>query len=146
MISWIGDLASWMRTAAAVLRPAGRLVPVDLHPLFNMVTDLHPLRLDVPYVNDGPRRLEDQGGSYALPDAATVHNVTVEFGHSLGEVVTSAAGAGLVVQQLGEYLAVESDVGRSLLPRDGDGLLRWRQHGSCYPSCSASRRASRADL
>ncbi len=41
MISWIGDLASWMRTAAAVLRPAGRLVPVDLHPLFNMVTDLH---------------------------------------------------------------------------------------------------------
>jgi len=94
----------------------------------------------------GIDHLEDQGGSYALPDAATVHNVTVEFGHSLGEVVTSAAGAGLVVQQLGEYLAVESDVGRSLLQRDGDGLLRWRQDGSCYPSCSASRRASRADL
>jgi len=92
-----------------------------------------PLRLDVPYVNDGPRRLEDQGGSYALPDAATVHNVTVEFGHSLGEVVTSAAGAGLVVQQLGENLAVESDVGRSLLPRDGDGLLRWRQDGELLP-------------
>jgi hypothetical protein len=57
----------------------------------------------------------------------------VEFGHSLGEVVTSAAGAGLVVQQLGENLAVESDVGRSLLPRDGDGLLRWRQDGELLP-------------
>jgi len=43
--------------------------------------------------------------------------------------VTSAAGAGLVVQQLGEHVAVESDVGRRLLPRDGDGLLQWRHNG-----------------
>lgn len=62
-----------------------------------------------------------------------MHNETVEFGHSLGDVVTSAATAGLVVEQLGEHAAVESDVGRGLLPREADGLLRWRRDGELLP-------------
>jgi hypothetical protein len=65
-----------MRTAASVLRPGGRLVLVDTHPLFNMAASVDPLQLDFPYVNDGPRRFDDQGGSYA--DAVTEHNVTIE--------------------------------------------------------------------
>lgn len=133
VIGWVGDVTGWMRTAAAVLRPGGRLVLIDLHPLFNMVESVDPLRFDFPYINDGPRRFEDQGGSYADPAAATVHNATVEFGHSLGEVVTAAARAGLVVEQLGEHFAVESDIGRGLLPRDTDGLLRWRYDGELLP-------------
>jgi SAM-dependent methyltransferase len=133
VVSWIGDMTEWMRTAAAVLRPAGRLILIDLHPLFNMAASVDPLRLDFPYVNDGPRRLDDQGGSYADPAAATVHNATVEFGHSLGELVTAAAEAGLVVEQLGEHVAVEDDVGRGLLARDEDGLLRWRYDDELQP-------------
>ena len=46
---------------------------------------------------------------------------------------TAAAGAGLVVEQLGEHVAVESDFGRGLLPRDADGLLRWRRDGELLP-------------
>jgi SAM-dependent methyltransferase len=133
VISWIGDMTGWMRTAAAVLCPGGRLILIDLHPLFNMVVAVDPLRLDFPYVNDGPRRLEDQGGSYAAPTARTVHNTTVEYGHSLGEVVTAAARADLVIEQLGEHVAVESDVCRGFLPRDTDGLLRWRYDGELLP-------------
>lgn len=133
VLCWIGDLTGWMRTAAAVLRPAGRLVLIDAHPLFNMADRVEPLHLDFPYVNDGPRRLPGQSGSYAVPTAVTVHNETVEFGHSLGEIVTAAAGAGLVVEQLGEHVAVESDIGRGLLPRDADGLLRWRRDGELLP-------------
>jgi SAM-dependent methyltransferase len=133
VLSWIEDLDGWMSTAVSVLRPAGRLVLVDLHPLFNMVERIEPLHLDFPYVNDGPRRLTDQAGSYADPDARTVHNVTVEFGHSLAEIVTAAARAGLRVEQLGEHVAVESDVGRGLLPRDPDGMLRWRHDGELLP-------------
>ncbi len=133
MLSWIGDLAAWIRTAAAVLRLTGRLVLVDLHPLFNMVDRLDPLYLDFPYLDDGPRRLEDQGGPYADPAARTVHDATVELGHSLGEVVTSAVQAGLSIEQLGEHVAVESDVGRGLLPRGPDGLLRWRRFDELLP-------------
>jgi SAM-dependent methyltransferase len=133
VVSWIGDMSAWMRTAAAVLRPGGRLTLIDMHPLFNMAVSAEPLRLDFPYVNDGPRRFEDQGGSYADPSAVTVNNVTIEYGHSLGEIVTAAAQAGLVVEHLAEHVAVESDVGRHLLAPDEDGLLRWRYDGQLLP-------------
>ena len=133
VVGWIGDMDAWMRTAASVLRPGGRLVLVDTHPLFNMAASVDPLQLDFPYVNDGPRRLDDQGGSYADPDAVTEHNVTIEYGHSLGELVTAAVNAGLVIEHLGEHVAVESDTGRRLLSRDQDGLMRWRQDRELLP-------------
>jgi SAM-dependent methyltransferase len=133
VITWIGDLPGWMGTAAAVLRPGGRLVLVDAHPLFAMVESAEPLHFDYPYADVGPIRLSDQAGSYAVPDAVTVHNETVEFAHSLGEVVNAAVAAGLVIVELGEHLAVESDIGRHLLQRDEDGLLRWRADGQLLP-------------
>ena len=133
VICWIGDIGAWMRTAASVLRTGGRLILIDTHPLFNMAASVDPLQLDFPYINDGPRRFDDQGGSYADPDAVTEHNVTIEYGHSLGEVVTAAVEAGLVVEHLGEHVAVESDTGRRLLSRDEDGLMRWRHDGELLP-------------
>lgn len=145
VISWIGDLDAWMRTAQALLRPGGRLVLLDMHPLFAAADAVDPLHLDFPYADVGPQRLEAQSGSYADPSAVTEHDTTVEHGHSLGEVVTAAVRAGLVVQELGEHLAVESDVGRGLLPRDEDGLVRWRQDGVLLPvlfSLVAERPAS----
>ena len=48
---------------------------------------------------------------------------TVQHAHSLGEVVTAAAAAGLVVRELREYLDVESD-DRDMLVRGDDGRYR----------------------
>lgn len=132
-IYWIADIAAWMGTAASVLRPGGTLVLVELHPLFTMADSVEPLRLDFPYAFDGPRRFSDGAGSYAVPDAVTTHNETVEYGHSLGEVVTAAADAGLRVEHLGEHLEVDDDIGRGLLRRDQDGLMRWRIDGELLP-------------
>ncbi len=61
----------------------------DAYDEHSPVAEVHRLRLDFAYVNDGPRRLEDQGGSCAVPDEVTADNVTVEFAHWLGEAVTS---------------------------------------------------------
>jgi SAM-dependent methyltransferase len=132
VLGWIGDVEAWMRTAASVLRPGGLLALIEMHPLFGMTESVDPLRLDFPYVNDGPRTFT-AAGSYAAPDAATVHNTTVEFGHSLGEVVTAAVRAGLLIEHLGEHVEVETDVGRGLLSRDADGLVRWRVDGELLP-------------
>src|SRR4051794_25241614 len=68
VLTWIGDLGAWMRSVAASLRPGGRLVLVEIHPLLAMVAGTDPLRLDFPYAFDGPRRF-DEDGSYAAPDA-----------------------------------------------------------------------------
>ena len=132
VLGWIGDVEAWMRTAAAVLRPGGHLVLIEMHPLFAMADSVDPLRLDFPYVNDGPRTFT-AAGSYAAPDAVTVHDTTVQFGHSLGEVVTAAVNAGLRIEHLGEHVEVETDVGRGILPRGADGLVRWQVDSELLP-------------
>ncbi|WP_186525958.1 class I SAM-dependent methyltransferase [Leekyejoonella antrihumi] len=133
VLCWIDDLDQWMRQAAGVLRPGGRLALIDMHPLFLMADSVDPLVFDFPYAADGPQRFDDQAGSYAAIDATTEHNSTTEYGHSLAEVVTAAIAAGLTIDQLGEHLAVETDGPRGLATREGDGLMRWRYTGQPLP-------------
>src|SRR5918997_1136378 len=49
VISWIDDLRAWMHSAAAALRGGGKLLLVDIHPLYVMVGSTDPLELDFPY-------------------------------------------------------------------------------------------------
>jgi SAM-dependent methyltransferase len=132
VLTWIGDLDGWMRSAHAVLRPGGRLVLVDAHPLYQTIESLEPLRLDFPYADDGPRRF-DEDGSYADPEAKLAHTVSIQFGHSLGEIVTAAAQAGLRVEALHEHLDVDRDPRSDLLARDDDGRYRLRISGERLP-------------
>ncbi len=132
VLEWISDVPAWMRTAAGLLRSGGRLAVVDFHPLLQMVQSADPLRLDFPYADDGPRRFSGQTGSYAVPDAATRANDVELFAHSLGEIVSAAADAGLHVEHLGEHLAAESNP-HGVLTADPDGAYRWRVDGELLP-------------
>ncbi|MEZ5115261.1 MAG: class I SAM-dependent methyltransferase [Candidatus Nanopelagicales bacterium] len=123
-ICWIEDIDAWMRSAAALLRPGGRLVLVDMHPLANCVGSTDPLRLDFPYAGDGPQAWSGTG-SYANADAP-VGGTTVEYAHSLGEVVTAAIDAGMRVDRLEEHLSVAFDPRGDLLADEGDGRYRLR--------------------
>jgi hypothetical protein len=89
------------------------------------------LALDFPYAFDGPRRF-DEPGSYADRDAEVSATATVEYAHSLGEVVTAAIGAGLRIDALHEHLSVTRD-GRNFLPQDPDGRFRLRVSGEVLP-------------
>ena len=108
VLTWIDDVRAWMRSAAAALRGGGKLLLVEIHPIYTMLASLDPPELDFPYANDGPRSF-DEPGSYAgneLPVAATE---TVEYAHSLGEVVMSALGAGLRLEHLEEHMDADFD-------------------------------------
>lgn len=133
VLCWIDNLDEWMRQARAVLKPSGRLVVIDLHPLFLMADSVDPLVFDFPYAAAGPQRFENQAGSYALPEAITEHNSTTEFAHSLGEIVTAAIASGLTISHLGEHLAVETDGHRGLATREDDDLMRWRHTDQPLP-------------
>jgi SAM-dependent methyltransferase len=132
VLCWIDDVRAWMRSAAAALRGGGKLLLVDLHPLYQMVASVDPPQFDFPYAYDGPRAF-DEPGSYAgieLPVAATE---TVEYAHSLGETVNAALAAGLRIQHLDEHLDADFDPRGSLLEPEEDGRYRVRIDGEVLP-------------
>lgn len=129
---WIGDLDAWMRSVASTLRPGGKLVLVEIHPLYNMLESPEPFRVDFPYAFTG--RIDfSEDGSYADPTAKLETTETVVFSHSLGETVTAAVNAGLRVEALHEHLEVERDPRGDVLPREDDGQLRLRVNGQPLP-------------
>jgi SAM-dependent methyltransferase len=124
VISWIDDLEAWMNGASALLRPGGRLMLLELHPLLCMLESTDPLVVDFPYVNDGRRHYEGTG-SYANPDADLTWSVD-QYAWSIGETVNAAIGAGLRVARLDEHVAAPFDPRGDVLRREDDGLFRLR--------------------
>jgi SAM-dependent methyltransferase len=123
VLCWIGDLPAWMSGVARVLREGGRLVLVELHPITTMVETLDPLVMDFPYRFDGPHTYSGTG-TYANRDA-DVSWTTVQYAHSLGEVVTCAADVGLAVTYLEEHTSGSFNTGQFEYPED-DGRYRLR--------------------
>lgn len=123
VLCWIGDLDAWMRGAATALRPGGTLVLVDLHPAFQTLASYEPLVADWPYGGGQPQR-ETVTGTYADPDLPMAAREVVQYPHSVGEIVTAAAGAGLVVDRLTEHTEAAFDA-RRILPQGPDGTYRF---------------------
>jgi SAM-dependent methyltransferase len=132
VLVWIDDVRAWMRSAAAALRGGGKLMLVDGHPMNQMLASLDPLKLDFPYAFDGPRRF-DEPGSYAGADLPVAATETVEYGHSLGEIVNAALGAGLRIEHLEEHFEADFDPRGTLLEPEEDGRFRARVDGELLP-------------
>jgi SAM-dependent methyltransferase len=130
--TWIEDIDAWMRSVAPVLKGGGRLLLVDLHPLYAMFDSVDPLRLDFPYAFDGPRTY-DEDGSYADRSMSVSATETVQYAHSLGEIVTAAVAAGLRVERLDEHLELARDPRGDLLRAGEDGRFRLRLGGESLP-------------
>jgi SAM-dependent methyltransferase len=132
VICWIDDLTAWMRSAAATLRSGGRLLLVEIHPLYQMLAAADPLELDFPYAFDGPRAF-DEAGSYADPEAQVASTENINYGHSLGETVNAALTAGLRIERVDEHLVADFDPRGSLLAAGDDGRYRLSFGGELLP-------------
>jgi len=123
VFAWIGDLQAWARTAHQTLRPGGRLVVVDMHPLVQMIEQRDPLIVDFPYADDGSHHCVS-AGTYADPAAVLAAQSTVQWAHSVGEIVTALTHAGLRLDQLHEHLSSDRDDRPGVLTQGTD--RRWR--------------------
>jgi SAM-dependent methyltransferase len=132
VLVWIADVRAWMRSAAAALRGGGKLLLVDCHPLYTMIDSLDPLRLDMPY-GGGAARAFDEPGSYAGPDLPVASTDTVNYAHSLGEIVNAAFAAGLRIEHLEEHVEADFDPRGGVLAQPGDGRYRLPVGGEDLP-------------
>ncbi|GAB3553748.1 SAM-dependent methyltransferase [Actinopolyspora lacussalsi] len=101
-LMWLPDIARWARIVAGLLRPGGRLHLAEFHPLTEILDDEQGLTVNRDYFTRHPRTY-DSPGSYADWEAETAHNTVTEWHHTLGDVVSALAGAGLRIEFLHEH-------------------------------------------
>jgi SAM-dependent methyltransferase len=132
VLIWIGELGAWMRSVYSALRPGGRLVIVDGHPLQDMVDTPDPLTLDFPYGGGRPVSFRNPQ-TYADPSLQLSNHEYVNYPHSLGEIVSAAAGAGFRVDELTEHLSASFEYRPGITTREDDGRWRLRIAGRPVP-------------
>jgi SAM-dependent methyltransferase len=100
VLGWLPDLDRWAALVARYLRPGGRLVLVEFHPVVWMF-DNDFTHLQYSYFNTGAIE-ETEVGTYA-DTGAPITNQSITWNHSLSEVIASLLSQGLQLSQFGEY-------------------------------------------
>lgn len=125
VLCWLPDVATWARVVASLLRPGGRFLIRDDHPMFMAIGEdvSSGLRLDQPYFEREQPLTWDEAGSYVpTPDAAPkmAHTVNHQWNHGLGEIVSALLAAGLVLDSLEESPYSAWCPWPELMVREGD--------------------------
>lgn len=123
---WLSDMAAWARTAARFVRPGGRLYVAEFHPILQTLDGtpgLQDARIKYPYFPRSAPLSYTVTSSYADRDAEMEGHTEHGWPHSIGEIVTAVAGAGLRIEFLHEFGWVDHQY-ISLLEQGDDG--RWR--------------------
>jgi SAM-dependent methyltransferase len=126
-ICWLPDIRRWAEVVASVLRPGGRLFMREGHPVLWSLAEPRPdglLVLDFPYFEQEEPSVWDEGGTYVQTDHVFTHNVTHEWNHGLGEIVTALFEAGLELTALEEHDSVPWDAMPGQMTPIGGGEFR----------------------
>ena len=83
VVGWHPDAKAWMDAAFAYLKPGGKLLLVDFHPVL-WILDEDFKEVKYPYFNTGVIK-EEREGSYASPEAKKMVNYT--WNHSISDLV-----------------------------------------------------------
>jgi SAM-dependent methyltransferase len=106
-LMWLPDLAVWARNIAACLAPGGVFYLAEGHPITWTFEDESDriednFRIVRSYFLEGPQQWEN-AHDYAEPDVKLAHFKSNEWQHTLAEVVSALAEAGLRIEFLHEH-------------------------------------------
>ncbi len=107
---WVGGLDRWARVVAHHLKPGGTFLMVDIHPIATVYLQ------GVSYFEREAKRYNDP--DYADKDYVPSEE-SVEWQHSLGEIVTAVIAAGLRVERLEESDGLCYRYGDDWIEREG---------------------------
>ena len=108
-LCWLPDIRRWAQVVADLLRPGGRLFLREGHPMLWALDDVRPddlLVVRYPYFERAEPLIFEDGGTYVQTDVVFQHNVTHEWNHGLGEIITALLDAGLLITALTEHDSV----------------------------------------
>lgn len=103
-LCWLPDVPRWASVVSALLKPGGKLLMNEVHPVCDMLgqpegkNHLEPM---YPYFPEEGRVFEGDG-TYADTDMKFKTTKSVEWSHPLGEVVSALIDAGMVIDYLRE--------------------------------------------
>jgi SAM-dependent methyltransferase len=99
-IGWLPDLNRWADVIARFLKPGGKFVFAEFHPVIWMFDDDFQ-KIGYNYFNDGPI-IETSSGTYADQNADLI-NETVNWNHSISEVLSALLQNGITLERFEEY-------------------------------------------
>lgn len=101
VIGWLPNLDKWANIVQQFLKPEGKFVMVEFHPVLNMIGWKWDGTLPYSYFNQGVL-LEENEGSYT-DRSAPIKNLSAEWDHSLAEVFTALLNQNLQLIHFQEY-------------------------------------------
>ena len=99
-IGWLPELGRWGQLIAQFLKPGGRFVFAEFHPVVWMYDD-NFTHLQYSYFNL-KGYVEESQGSYAAPEDQKTHS-SAYWNHSLADVLQALLDAGLTITHFSEY-------------------------------------------
>jgi len=99
-IGWLPDLDKWAKVVSGALKPNGKFVFVEFHPVLWMFDDDFT-KIKYHYHNEQPI-IEEYTGTYANKEAEIKTNY-IGWNHSLAEVFQSLSNNGLQIEHFNEY-------------------------------------------
>jgi len=126
-LCWLPSVSRWAQVVADLLVPGGRLFIREGHPVLWSIEYERPDRLlvlEYPYFEREEALVWDEPGTYVETDAVFEHNVTHEWNHGLGEIVTALLDAGMQLTMLVEHDSVPWEPLPGQMVKDEQG--EWR--------------------
>lgn len=100
VIGWLPDLKPWASNIAQLLKPNGKLVFAEFHPVLWMFDDDFKT-IKYSYFNRAPI-IEEETGTYANTQA-NIKNTYVCWNHSIADVIDNLIECGLELKTFKEY-------------------------------------------
>lgn len=99
-IGWLPDMDKWAKTVSHFLKPGGKFVFAEFHPVVWIFDDNFE-KIGYRYFNSGAI-IETESGTYANPEAA-IEQQYVCWNHAMSEVVNALIQNGLEINSLNEF-------------------------------------------